>query len=451
MKLAYFSPLGPQRSGISDYSEELLPHLAAGAEITLFVDGFQPLNRELTSRFEVCDYRRQRSSLHELERFDAVVYHIGNDHRYHAGIFEVMPHRTGIVVFHDFALQEFFLGLARERDDLRFYLDEVESCHGKTSRKEAAEALARGAQPSLLAQPIEFPLNCRIANSAEGIIVHSEWSRARFAGIAPAVPVARIAMPVKFSASSRPPLGSVKEVKIASFGLITPGKGIEQSLHALSALKRTHRFRYALVGEEDPHFDVREIIRRYRMGDCVEITGHVTLEEFKRRIDETDIALNLRERTVGETSASLCRLMAAGVCSVVVEAGWYAELPNDAVVKIPLDSSANKLLLAYLERLIEDQSLRTRIGENARRYALDEHNPERRATDYLAFIREVIGHRPRRKIIADVSHELSLLGVKPADEFFLRGVAEDVASLTPAELDGSKVLGASESRDRRDH
>ena len=55
MKLAYFSPLGPQRSGISDYSEELLPHLAAGAEITLFVDGFHPLNRELTARFAVRD------------------------------------------------------------------------------------------------------------------------------------------------------------------------------------------------------------------------------------------------------------------------------------------------------------------------------------------------------------------------------------------------------------
>ena len=47
MKLAYFSPLSPQRSGISDYSEELLPYLAEGSEIALFVDGFQPANREL--------------------------------------------------------------------------------------------------------------------------------------------------------------------------------------------------------------------------------------------------------------------------------------------------------------------------------------------------------------------------------------------------------------------
>ncbi len=434
MKLAYFSPLGPQRSGISDYSEELLPHLASGAEITLFVDGFHPLNRDLTSRFEVCDYRRHSSRLRELERFDAVVYHMGNDHRYHAGILEAMKGRSGVVVFHDFALQDFFLGLAHDRGDLRLYLEEVGACHGEIARKEAEEGLARGALPSMLARPVEFPLNCRIANSAEGIIVHSEWSRARFAQIAPAIPAARIAMPVKLPASSPLHSNSVGEVKIASFGLITPGKGIELSLRALAALKRTHRFRYSLVGETNPHFDVREMVRRYRMEDRVEITGHVTLDEFKRRMHETDIALNIRERTVGETSASLCRLMAAGVCSVVADAGWYAELPNDSVVKIAVNSQADKLLLAYLRLLIEDRSLRTRIGENARRHALDENSLEHRAADYLAFIKEVIGRRPRRKIIADVSGELSLLSIKPADESFLRRVAEEVASLIPADV-----------------
>lgn len=433
MKLAYFSPLGPQRSGISDYSEELLPHLATAAEITLFVDGFHPSNRELTSRFEVCDYRRQRSSLRGLERFDAVVYHMGNDHRYHAGILEAMKHRSGVVVFHDFALQEFFLGLARERGDLRLYLDEVGFCHGQAAREEAAESLARGALPSMLGRPIDFPLNCRIANSAAGIIVHSEWSRARFAEIAPAVPVARIAMPVKFS-DSTPRSSSAGAVQIASFGLITPGKGIEQSMRALAALKQTHDFRYSLVGETNHYFDVRDLVRRYDMEDRVEITGHLTLSEFKRRISETDIALNIRERTVGETSASLCRLMAAGVCSVVAEAGWYAELPNDAVVKIPLDAQADKLLLAYLERLIEDEPLRSAIGANARRYAVDEYDVARRASDYLSFIGNVIHERPRVEFISSVSREISGLGIKPADELVMRGVAEEIANLIPAEL-----------------
>jgi 2-polyprenyl-3-methyl-5-hydroxy-6-metoxy-1,4-benzoquinol methylase/glycosyltransferase involved in cell wall biosynthesis len=445
MKLAYFSPLGPQRSGISDYSEELLPHLGVGADITLFVDGFHPANRELTSRFEVHDYRRQRSSLDELDSFDAVVYHMGNDHRYHAGILKASQRRPGVVVFHDFALQEFFLGLARERDDLRLYLDEVEFCHGRTAREEAAESLARGALPSMLSRPIDFPLNRRIANSSEGIIVHSEWSRSRFARIAPAVPLAHIPMPVKLSAGSRSHSRSAAEVKIASFGLITPGKGIEQCLRALAALKPTHRFRYSLVGETNSYFDVRGMVRRYGMEDCVEITGHVNLEEFKRRIDETDIALNIRERTVGETSASLCRLMAAGVCTVVADAGWYAELPNDAVVKVPLDLHAEKLLVAYLERLIEDQSLRTRIGENAGRYALDAFSLERRAADYLTFIGELIDQRPRHRLIAGISQELSALGVKSSDGPFLRTVAEDVAGLIPAEVSQFEILSSSKN------
>src|SRR5437588_572359 len=204
MKLAYFSPLGPQRSGISDYSEELLPSLGAEAEITLFVDGFRPTDTGLTSRFEVVDYQSQPRSLNQLDRFDAAIYHMGNDHRYHAGILKATQTRPGIVVFHDFALQDFFLGLARERRDLNLYLNEVEFCHGKTTRDEAAEALVRGAGPAVVAQPVEFPLNCRIANSAEGIIVHSEWSRARFAAIAPGVPVAHIPMPLKFSHAPRP-------------------------------------------------------------------------------------------------------------------------------------------------------------------------------------------------------------------------------------------------------
>lgn len=431
MKLAYFSPLGPQRSGISDYSEELLPHLAQGADVTLFVDGFQPRNPEIFKRFPISDYRRQRSLLRELDQFDAVVYHMGNDHRYHSGIYDAMKQRSGIVVFHDFALQEFFLGLARERNDLRLYLDEVEFCHGQHARDEAAESLTRGALPAILNRVIDFPLNCRIAKSAEGIIVHSEWSRSRFAAIAPNVPLTRIAMPVDLPNSQQHISNASDVLEIATFGLITPGKGIEQSLRALSALKQTHRFRYALVGEMNAFFDVRDMVRRYGMEKHVEITGHVPIDEFKRRIENTDIALNIRERTVGETSASLVRLLAAGVCSVVGEAAWYAELPDDSVVKVPLNSFGDKLLLAYLERLMADKSLRDRIGENARRYALREFNVEQRASDYLTFINDVIGQRTRRDLIAGFSEELNLLGVKPSDDKFLHAIAEDISAIFP--------------------
>src|SRR5947199_9450377 len=125
MKLAYFSPLRPQRSGISDYSEELLPYLGAEAEMTLFVDGFQPTDRSLTSRFETVDYQSQPSSLKQLDPFDAVVYQMGNDHRYHAGILEATLLRSGILVFHDVEVEELCLVLARERRDWHLPLSGV--------------------------------------------------------------------------------------------------------------------------------------------------------------------------------------------------------------------------------------------------------------------------------------------------------------------------------------
>ncbi|HJT65085.1 MAG TPA: methyltransferase domain-containing protein [Pyrinomonadaceae bacterium] len=430
-KLAYFSPLRPQASGISDYSEELLPHLANAADITLFVDGFHPVNTDLTSRFEVCDYRRKRSLRRRLEEFDAVVYHMGNDHRYHAGILEAMRKRPGIVVLHDFALQDFFLGLARDLNRPELYLREIDFCYGKEARAVAEESLRRGAVPPFVSQPLEFPLNERIVGSAEGVIVHSLWvlDRLRDVGGVPAVHIPHL---VSFDEDiPSVPAPRNDEVRIASFGLITPGKGIELASRALSRLRASHRFRYTIVGEPNLHYDVRRLIRDHKLTDLVEVTGHVSLERFKQYMRETDIALNLRERTVGETSGCLCRLLGLGVCSVVADAGWYGELPADCVVKVPLDSQTDSLLAAYLQRLIEDEPLRTRIGQNARRYAYAHHHVDRSAAAYLDFIDRVISRRTKRAVVAGVASDLVQLGAQPSDEALLQSVAREVSVLLP--------------------
>jgi 2-polyprenyl-3-methyl-5-hydroxy-6-metoxy-1,4-benzoquinol methylase/glycosyltransferase involved in cell wall biosynthesis len=435
LTLAYFSPFAPQRSGIADYSEELLPRLADGADITLFTDGFQPSNGETISQFEICDYQKHPAALSHLDRFDAVVYHMGNDHRYHTGIFDAMRRHSGVVVFHDFALQDFFLGLARTHHDLRIYLDEVGAGHGEVARREAAATLARGGVPAMAAKPLEFPLNQRLARGAEGIIVHSEWSRTRLQGIAPGVPVRVVPHHVTLQAASRAPSTSRPgpgPVRIASFGIITSDKGIERSLSALASLRDKCDFRYAMVGEPSSYFDVQAMVRRYGLEDRVEITGHVTLEEFERRIGETDIVLNLRARTNGETSGSLCRVMAAGVASIVSDMGWFSELPADTVVKVPQDEYSAQLLRAYLEKLIEDPELRGRIGANARRHMLAEHDIEHSAAGYLSFINEIVSARPRRRLLSGLTAELSALGLSPdRDEKLFRTVAAGVAELAP--------------------
>jgi glycosyltransferase involved in cell wall biosynthesis/SAM-dependent methyltransferase len=431
MKLAYFSPLSPQHSGIADYSEELLPYLAAEAEITLFVNGVDPTNHEIASRFEVVDYRGQPHSLNQLDGFDAILYHMGNDHRYHASMLEAMRIRPGIVVFHDFALQDFYLGLAREKKDLRVYLDEVKICHGPRVGNDAAKTLARGATPTIFARPLDFPLNHSIAKSAEGIIVHSEWSAHRFAAMAPGVPVAQIKHHITARAAATPATiksnGASGRVSIASFGLITPDKGIERALRALAQLRHNYDFHYTLVGSAANFPALPELLKRHELEDRVSVTGYVSLDDFQRRIVETDIAINLRERSVGATSGSLCRIMAAGIPAVISDVGAFSEFPDDAVVKIEHDGYGDALLQAYLRRLIEDAALRRRIGNNARRYVLAEHNIENSAARYAAFIREVISLRPRRQLLDNVKTEMSSLGVRADDEAILRSVATEIA------------------------
>ncbi len=443
MKLAYFSPVNPQPSGISDYSEELLPYLAAHAEIELFVDGFRPSTQELLARFRWHDYRANPAILESLPECDAIIYHMGNDHRYHTGIARVMREHPGVVVFHDFALQDFFLGQARAEGDMRSYLDEIEICHGQRERATAEEYARRGATPPHAAAPLTFPLNAALARAAEGIIVHSEWGRARFAALVPTVPVAHINMPIKPRlnqelagvAIRKAPEGAgaaSRTTQLANFGLITPGKGIERVLRALSSLKPDHDFHYTLVGEPNSFFDVRALVRKYDIEDRVTITGHLSMEEFERRMAATDIALNLRERTVGETSASLCRIMAAGVTAIVSNVGAFSEFPDNAVVKIDQDQYADSLLEAYLCELIENTPLRQQIGRNARRHVLANHNIEKGAERYINFVREVIELRPRRHLINGVADELSHLGFRANDEKLLGGVASELALLAPA-------------------
>ena len=308
MRIAYFSPLSPQPSGISDYSEELLPQLATHADVDLFVDGFRCKNPKVTTYFRFFDYRHASSALDRLNDYDAIVYHLGNDHRYHAGIYDVMCHHPGIVVFHDFALQDFFLALARDTGDVNIYLNEIAACHGEYGRATAEKFLERGAVPPQFAQPLVFPLNCRLARSAEGIIVHSDWSRRRFEEIAPSVPVVRINHHITAHAAAQPITAKEpeagKRVMIASFGMITPDKGIGRALRALAGLRNECDFHYTIVGAPGHFPEVHELIQRYGLKDRVTITGYVPLTTFERYIAETDIAINLRERPVGATSGS---------------------------------------------------------------------------------------------------------------------------------------------------
>src|SRR5207248_6545821 len=104
------------------------------------------------------------------------------------------------------------------------------------------------------------------------------------------------------------------------------------------------------------------------LSDRVKITSYVPQAELPYYLAASDVCINLRHPTAGETSASLLRIMGAGVPVLVSRTGSFEELPDDAVGKIDIDDTEEDLLLEDLLLLAHRPDLRAVMSANARRY-----------------------------------------------------------------------------------
>jgi hypothetical protein len=122
------------------------------------------------------------------------------------------------------------------------------------------------------------------------------------------------------------------------------------------------------------------------LADAIVQTGWVSDAEYGELIAAADIVVDLRYPSGGETSASLGRALACGKPAVVTAHGSFLELPDAAVVKIPVGPGEEAALVAALGRLAADGPARRRLGEAARAFAARHHSLERSAAAYAEAI-----------------------------------------------------------------
>jgi hypothetical protein len=92
MRIAFFSPFNPQKTGVSDYSEELLPHLAEHAEIDLVVNGYPLSNPGIGNRFRILTPHDFTSN---PGRYDMAVYQLANNLEQHGYMIPCMKRAPG--------------------------------------------------------------------------------------------------------------------------------------------------------------------------------------------------------------------------------------------------------------------------------------------------------------------------------------------------------------------
>jgi glycosyltransferase involved in cell wall biosynthesis len=393
VKVAYFSPMPPERTGVADYSALLLPALERRVAVSVVRRG------------------RKRSP----RDTDLALYHVGNNPDAHAWVVDALRRRPGVVVLHDFVLHHLVAGMTVGRRDGHGYLDTMEREHGVVGRLLAHGVLDKRIPPLWESRPEDFPLAGFVLQHATGLIVHSRTVRdlARGAGFeGPIWVVPHPAWPVPDLAPERVANGPV----IGCFGVVNSSKRIPELLRAFAAVRRRHPdATLLLVGPTSPGFDLDRRLQRLGLaGEGLVREGWVDERRLWSLMAGVDVCVNLRHPTMGETSGSVIRSLSLGKPLVVSSVGWFSELPDAVGIKVPVDSTEVETLEAALELLLTREDLRSELGAAAAALARREHELERVAELYAAAVEEAAGGRAvADAVLGEVSEAAADVGISP--------------------------------------
>jgi glycosyltransferase involved in cell wall biosynthesis len=388
-RVAFFTPLGPVRSGISAYSEELLPHLSRRAAIDVVIAShYRPARQQALVGMDVIDvveFRRRT--------YDATIYQVGNSLHHHGYMVPCMEAHPGILVLHDYCLHYLMLGLTLGRGDLASLRRMMRPVLGDRTDDVVRRLLVSRQDPFALS--FAGPLIDR----SRVVLVHSAYARDRVLEDHPAADVRVVPMGIQPQAAAEARVADVRrryglsseEIVIASVSTLSHTKRVDLALRAVAEVRRAAPVRFLVVGGGPAAGAVAAAARRLDLADAIVQTGWVSDAEYGDLIAAADIVVDLRYPSGGETSASLGRALACGKPAVVTASGSFLELPDAAVVKIPVGPGEDSGVAAALGRLVTDRPTRLRMGEAARTFAAGHHSLERAAAGYAAAIAAVSG------------------------------------------------------------
>ncbi len=373
LALDYVSPLPPVRTGIADYSLDLLPHLEPLCDLRVVRVPGQPVEKSVRERWALV----RADQLGEAGR--TALFHMGNNH-HHLEIARLAMSHPGVLVLHDLVLHHFLLGRTVGEDDTHAYFRRIKLEHGWIGL-DAAHAVRWGAFGDSL--QFALPAHRSLVRRQRGLIVHSEWARGTLLEEEPDLTVRVVPMGIPLpkrvnperSRAFRESLGIPSAAPLlGAFGFQTPMKRPKVAIQALSSEKLAH-VHLIVGGEVAPTLELEKAIEEAELSDRVHVTGFLDYDTFEAAIAACDLCLNLRYPTAGETSAALLRVLALGRPTLVSDYAQFADLPSDAAVRVPLGDGEIEALTSSVASLLAEPARLASMGEAARSYIRDQHAP----------------------------------------------------------------------------
>lgn len=408
-RLAVWTPLPPQQTGVADYSVELLQHLRTRCDVEVFVDdGYLP-PLELLRRLRIVHFTAFERR-HAQDPFDAVIYQMGGS-LFHHYMYEPLQRHPGIVVLHDLlwscVLYAYALSKGGGIGDFRRDVMELEG-PAALEEFESFERLSPELDPDLREEALwdflcRYPMLRRIVDCSPAQVVPFPTAaaelRRRYPNANPhtvqmGVVDPHAGLPRAASVSARARLGlSPSTLVMGVFGIVHPFKRLETCVRAVAALAGEQPdVRLLIVGRAlDPAYEqrLRTLAEALGVADKVVLTGHVSREDFDVHLLATDVVLNLRFPFLSQMSATLMRAIAAGKPVVISDHPDWRFIPEDFCMRVPPGDDEMAGLLTHLRSLAREPALRERMATAARAWFREEATVEHMADRYLRLLHTV--------------------------------------------------------------
>ena len=404
MRIAWFSPLPPARSGISTYSADLVPRLVSAHAIDCF------------SEANARDFIGKALD----DPYDLVVYQLGNA-PCHDYIWAYLAAYPGLVVLHDARLHQSRARslLQQERfDDYRreFWYDHPDA------RRDVVEYAVEG-----LGGPIYYcwPMLRAVMRTARQVAVHNPRVAADLREEFPGVPIDAIRLgtaPLGVDAGAR---GRVRAslgvpddaVLFTVFGKITAEKRMGAILRAFDTLARERTGVHLLVAGDSSDYPALPQERASSAhAPRIHAIGYVADEAIGEYLAAADACLCLRWPTALETSASWLQCLAAARPTVISDLAHLVDIPtidprgprasisatDPVAMAIDLLDEDGSLLRA-MRRLADEPRLREALGRAGRAYWCTHHTLDVMSSDYQRLIAQAVA-RPAPLVTDLPSH-----------------------------------------------
>jgi glycosyltransferase involved in cell wall biosynthesis len=358
LTVGFFSPLPPARSGVADYSAELLRALEPLGSVQVNAHGS-----------------------------DVPLYHLGNN-PLHGEIYRHAIESPGVAVLHDAVLHHFFLGGENERE----YIAEFVYNYGHWSEDLARELWRRRSRSAADPEYFRYPMIKRVVERSRAVIVHNPRAAALVHEHVKGTTVHEIphlfALPPDLPPESevirwRASLGvPAHTFLVGVFGHLRESKRLLALLRAFQRARRAADMRLLVAGDFVSSDLARSVEPMLRNDEGILRIGYLDDREFWLCASAVDACINLRYPMAGETSGIAIRLMGLGKTVLVSAGDETSRFPEAACVRIDPGQAEEQMLAEYLVWLARSPADVRAIGQRARDYIREHHAPARVAGLY---------------------------------------------------------------------